>query len=173
MQPSTSGTVRQVSARPDARALSTLSRVDYEDAFVVDVGTPQVRTGEQWARAIVEGAPSSVRARLWMGWSALGLKLASPRSDGHVLGWEVRRSTADVALLGAGSRIGMHAELLVKREPQALLFATFVQKQTPLARAVWAAIEPLHRRVVPRVLRGASLANQHRGDRHAGIPRSG
>jgi hypothetical protein len=66
----------------------------------------------------------------------------------------------------------MPAELLVKREPQALLFATFVKKQTPLARAVWAAIEPLHRRVVPRVLRGASLANQHRGDRHAGIPRS-
>jgi hypothetical protein len=43
------GRVRQVTLPPAARALSTLSRVDYEDAFLVETGPAQDRTGEQWA----------------------------------------------------------------------------------------------------------------------------
>ncbi len=43
-------TVRQVTLPPAARALSTLSHVDYEDAFLVETGPAQDRTGEQWAR---------------------------------------------------------------------------------------------------------------------------
>jgi hypothetical protein len=150
------GRVRQIAMPPNARALSTLSEVDYEDAFLVETGTTHYRTGEQWARAILEDAPGIVRSALRRGWSALGLQLGSTGSDGFVLGWELRRSTPEFALLGANSTIGMPAELLFKRQQHALLFATFVQHQNAVARAMWAGVEPMHRPVVRYILEQAS-----------------
>lgn len=146
---------RQVAVAPAARALSTLGHVDYEDAFLVETGAAEGRTGEQWARAILEGAPSSMRRRLRRGWFALGLKLGSTRSDRLVLGWEVRRSAPDFALLAAGSRLGLPAELLFERRGDTLLVATFVRQRNPLARALWAAVAPTHRQVVPYLLERA------------------
>ncbi len=148
--------VSQIAVPPAARSLSTLTRIDYEDAFFVGTGQAGDRTAEQWARAVLEGAPASVRARLLRGWGILGLKLGSPRSDRRVLGWEVRRSTPDIVLLGAGSRIGMPGELLFRRERDGLLFATFVQQMNPFARAVWPRIAPKHRRVVRSLLARAA-----------------
>jgi hypothetical protein len=155
--------VRGITVPPDARALSTLTHIDYEDAFLVDVGDTGERTAEQWARAIFDGAPGRVRRSLWVSWFALGLRLGSPRSPRHVLGWEVRRSKPDFALLGARSRIGMPAELLVKRQTRTqLLFDTFVQKENPLARAVWATIEPRHEPIVKHVMEQAARRVQVR-----------
>src|ERR1700694_774150 len=93
--------VRQIALPPAARALSTLSHVDYEDAFLVETAPAQSRTAEQWARATIEEAPTIVRRKLRWGWFALGLKLGGAESDRFVLGWEIRRNTPDVALLGA------------------------------------------------------------------------
>jgi hypothetical protein len=149
------GTVRQVAVPPAAGARSTLAHVDYADAFVVDMRAAQSRTAEEWARAIVEGAPPSVQRRLRWGWAALGLELAPARSDRFVLGWEVRRNSPDIVLLGAGSRIGMPAELLLERRQRSLLFATFVQHDNVIARAVWDAAEPVHVPVVRQVLEQA------------------
>jgi hypothetical protein len=152
----TASPVRQIPVPPAARALSTLPQIDYEDAFIVDIASTGGRTGEQWARAVLQDAPISVRSSLVSGWSALGLRLGCVRSDRLVLGWEVRRSTPEFALLGAGSRIGMPAELLFKRQPDTLLFATFVRQETPIARAVWARVEPVHRPIVRRILEQAA-----------------
>jgi hypothetical protein len=69
-----------------------------------------------------------------------------------VLGWEVRRNTPDVALLGADSRFGLAAELLFRREGETVHFSTFVQLKNPVARAVWSRVEPVHEQVVPRLL---------------------
>ena len=161
---SSPGRVRQVAVPPAARALSTLSRVDYEDACIVETGPAHDRTGEQWARAFLEDAPIIVRGALLSGWSVLGLKLGSPRSDRFVLGWEVRRSTPEFALLDAGSRLGLPAELLLKPQEQTLLFATFVQQDNRIARAVWAGVAPMHRPVVLYVLEQARR-RELRGDR--------
>ena len=147
----TPGRVRQVAVPPAARALSTLSHVDYEDAFIVDVGPGRARTGEEWARAILEEAPASTRRALRSGWLALGLRLGATRSDRTVLGWQVRRSTGDFALLGAGSRLGLEGEVFVKHRQRTLLAGTFVQLKNPIARAVWAGVAPGHRRVVRHV----------------------
>jgi hypothetical protein len=147
--------VRQVAVPAAARARSTLAHVDYADAFVVDIRAAKSRIAEEWARAIVEGAPASVQRQLRWGWTALGLKLGPTRSDRFVLGWEVRRSTPDLVLLGAGSRIGMPAELLLERRQRSLLFATLVQHDNAIARAVWAATERVHVPVVRRVLERA------------------
>jgi hypothetical protein len=153
------GGVRQVQVPAAARRLSTLARLDYADAFVVDTRRAQDRTPEQWARAVLEDAPVVVRGALRGTWSALGFQLGPPGSDRHVLGWEVRRGTVDFVLLGARSRIGMPAELLLERRQQTLLFCTFVQKKNPLARAAWAGTEPGHRPVVRYVLEQARARN--------------
>jgi Protein of unknown function (DUF2867) len=152
--------VRQVAVPPAARALSTLSHVDYEDAFLLETGAARDRTGEQWARAILEDAPIIIRRKLRWGWFALGLKLGSTRSDRLVLGWEIRRSTPDYALLAASSRLGLPAELLLERRQHTLLLATFVHQQNPIARAIWAAVAPQHRVVVPYLLQRAARSER-------------
>jgi hypothetical protein len=152
--PTLSGPVRQVEVPADARALSTLSRIDYQDAFLVDVPAPE-RTAEQWARAILEDAPMTTRRALQSGWSAIGLKLGGARPGRSVLGWELRRSNADFVLLAAESRIGMPGQLLFQRRQDTLLFATFVQQDNPLARATWAGVEPVHVPIVRRILEQA------------------
>ena len=149
----TRGGVRKIEVPPEARELGTLEHLDYEDAYLVNVGNADARTAQQWARAIFDDAPNSARLRLWSAWIMLGLRLASPRSSRHVLGWEIRKNTPDFVLLGARSRIGMPAELLIKRQADAVLFDTFVQQRNPLARRVWAGIDPVHRAVVPSILR--------------------
>jgi hypothetical protein len=155
-RPESAGGVCQIAVAPEVRALSTLARIDYADAFVVDVCAARERTAEQWARAVLEGAPATVRRTLTSGWDAIGLKLGAAGVEGFVLGWEIRRSTPDHVLLGAGSRIGMPGELLFKRQPHALLFSTFVQHDHGLARTVWAGVEPVHVPMVRRVLEGAA-----------------
>jgi hypothetical protein len=144
--------VRQVAVPPATRARSTLPRIDYEDAFLLETGEAAGRTGEGWARAILEEAPGSVQRMLRRGWFALGLKLHGGRSASFVLGWTIRRSTPDLVLLGAHSRLGMPAELVVERRGDAVLAATFVQQDNPLVRAIWAVVAPRHRQVVPNLL---------------------
>lgn len=146
-----SAAVRQVDPPSSARALSTLPRIDYCDAFVFSVGSAHNESAEDLIREVLEGAPLAIRTQLLSGWSAIGLKvrIGSPRS---VLGWQVRRAVPDHVLLGADSRIGMPGELLLQKLDDALLFATFVAQRNPIARAVWAVTEPVHVRVVRDIL---------------------
>lgn len=158
------GRVRQVTLPPAARALSTLPQVDYEDAFLVETGRAQDRTAEQWARAILEDAPVSTRNALSRGWSMLGLRVGSTDHERSVLGWELRRSTPDVVLLGARGRLGLSGELLFERQQHTLLFATFVQLENAIARALWTGIASRHRQVV------RDLLEQAGGQERAGQP---
>jgi hypothetical protein len=151
-------TVRAVELPEFARRVSTLSRIDYADCFVLDAGPDVELTGEKWAREMLEGAPERLRSSLRRGWFALGLRLGSVRSPDHVLGWEVRQNNDEYALLGATSRIGMPAELLFVGRPDGLLFATLVGHHNHLARAVWKRITPLHERVVRGALERAGRA---------------
>jgi hypothetical protein len=154
------GRVRQVTLPSAARALSTLCHVDYEDAFLVETGPAQDRTGEQWARAILDDASASTRNALSRGWSALGLQLGSTQPDRFVLGWEVRRSTPDVALPGASGRLGLSGELLFERQQHTLLFATFVQLENRIARALRAGIARRHRQVVRDLIEQANCSER-------------
>jgi hypothetical protein len=95
--------VRQVAVTSEARALCSLSRIDYEDAFLVEVDAAQQWTAGDWLRAMLEDAPAAVKAKLLLGWSAIGLRPALSISRGTVLGWEIRTSTPDFVLLGRTS----------------------------------------------------------------------
>lgn len=151
---SSTADVRLIAVPPAARARTTFSRIDYEDAFLVDAGRDL--TGEGWARAVLEDAPASTRRDLDRGWSALGLRRRPQGSDQTVLGWEVRQSTPDFVLLGASGRLGISGELLFERREGGMLFATFVHLGNPLARVTWARVTPRHRAVVHDLLTRAA-----------------
>jgi len=166
--------VKQISVPPEARSHRTLTRTGYEDAFVAEVPTAGDRTAEDWMRLVLEDAPLSARKTLRSGWFWLGLKLGPADSRSHVLGWEIRRRTPDLVLLGAASRIGMPAELLLERRPSSLLFCTFVRHENPVVRVAWTAIvaKP-HQQVVPRLLRMAvqpSGSTIPHGEAEAAVP---
>jgi hypothetical protein len=155
----TKPTLTQISLPQDARVLCTLSRIDYEDAFAVAAGVQS--TAQEWVRMVVEGAPPSVRRKLWLGWTALGLRLAPPWSSDRVLGWKVKHNDSDCVLLAADSWLGFRAELLFRSEPDGLLFATLLQHTNPAARAVWATVTPRHQRVVRSLLTHAANRAQN------------
>jgi hypothetical protein len=112
----------------------------------------------------LEDAPIIMRRAFRWGWFALGLRLGSTRSDRFVLGWEVRAAPQTSRSLGASSRRGLPAELLCKRQQQALLFATFVQQENHIACAVWAGVAPVHRLVVRYPLERASRRIRERSE---------
>ena len=146
--------VTQISLPADARALSALSRIDYEDAFIVE-GAGE-RTPREWARAVIDDAPARVRARLYTGWLSLGLRLGPPWSSHRVLGWRVAHSEPDWLLLAASSWLGLRGELLFRSEPDGLLFTTLIQLTNPVARCVWARVTDTHQQVVRSLLRHAA-----------------
>jgi hypothetical protein len=133
-----------------------LSRIDYADAFRLDTGHAQHRTAVQWARAILEDASSPLPTKLLSGWTMIGFALVETQCRRAVLGWEMRTSTPEFVLLGAESCLGMRGQLLFKSEGDALLFATFVQHDNHVARAVWAAVQRKHLRIVANLLEDAS-----------------
>ena len=143
--------VSQIDPPADIRALSTLPIVDYADAFTV-TGGPGECTPEQWAQAVLSSAPRPIRFKLVAAWTLLGLRLGRRPPGQRVLGWRVRQRTPDHLLLGAGSRLGLPAELLFRRTPDGLLFATFVRQRSRLARALWPRIIPGHQRTVAALL---------------------
>jgi Protein of unknown function (DUF2867) len=148
---------RQVSVPADIRSVSTLPTLDYADAFLVQRDSHPDWTAERWALAVLEEAPAATRAQLLAGWSALGLTGTVTKPS--VLGWEVRRRSADAVLLGRHSRVGMPGELLFALREEGLLFATFVHHRTPATRAMWAAVQRAHVRTVLALLdRAASDA---------------
>ena len=150
--PGTPAQVRQLDPSPQVRALSTLPGVDYADAFTVTGAAASERTPEQWARTVLDRAPRPVRLKLVVGWTLLGLRLGVRPPGGRILGWRIRRSTPDLVLLGAGSLVGLPAELLFLRQPDGLLFATFVRQQSRYARALWPRVVPSHQRIVRSLL---------------------
>jgi hypothetical protein len=134
------------------RALSQLPRIDYADAFRLSTRRAAERTGEGWARAMLEDAPATTRQALRDGWRALGLRLGDVEDPARVLGWPVRESTPDHAVLATHSRLGLRAELVFRREPGALHFSTLITLRDLPARLVWAGVTRKHRRVVRHLL---------------------
>jgi hypothetical protein len=127
--------VCQIAVPPTSRALSTLSHIDYADAFLVEPGPARQWSAEAAGRTVLDGAPLAVRTKLLLGWSAIGLKPAIGGSSRSILGWEIRASAPECVLLGRDSMIGMPGELLFKCEHDTLQFCTFVQQDSHVARA--------------------------------------
>lgn len=148
--------VRQIAVPPDARALSTLPRIDYADAFLVRADSARRCSAEQWCRAMLSEAPAAIRMRLLLAWPAIGLMPAVGASQRSILGWQIRSITTEFVLLGRASLIGMPGELLFQRTDGAWLFCTFVQYDNIVGRTVWSSVEATHVQTVRDLLRHAA-----------------
>ncbi len=104
-------------------------------------------------RKILEASPNRFRLLAPFAWLSLGLKHGLPWSHENLLGWPVRRKEVDFILVGAESRTGSPAELLLKREEGSILFSTLLQIGNPVMGRVWAAIERPHQRIVAQLLK--------------------
>lgn len=144
--------VREIELPPEARELTALSRVDYTDCFILETDRVRDRTSEEWARALLEEPPVATRDMLRRGWRALGVRLGSTADERLVLGWLVRSSSPDFALLAVRSVLGMEAEVLVKRERDGVLTGTLMKFNNPLIRGFWAGFSFQHRRVLRHLL---------------------
>jgi hypothetical protein len=54
------------------------------------------------------------------------------------------------------SLVGLPAELLFLRQPDGLLFATFVHQQSRYARVLWPRVVPSHQRIIRSLLAGGA-----------------
>ena len=129
-------------------------RWDYADAFEVRVRERDRRSAEQWARAALEQAPLPVR---WTARTAqrdlLRMQLAPRSAPGHIVGWRIRTSRPDVIVLEAQSPLLRGAIVARRVEPTRLVVSTYIFYSRPRsARAVWAVVAPVHRKVVRYLL---------------------
>ena len=149
--------VEAIAVPAAVRSLTAIAPIAYEDAFRVAPAPAAWRPPEAAARAMLGATPPRLRAALLAGWSGLGLRLDAG-SGREVLGWRLRRSDQEVAVLAADSPRGVAAELVFSPCEEALIYATFVRLETASAREAWAEIERFHQPMVRRLLERAATA---------------
>jgi hypothetical protein len=141
----------------DLRALAGV-RADYCDLFTADASAAPELSPEQWARAAVEQASPAGRFLAWR--MLCHLRLAKEPSSAHIGGWRISARGDDWIRLEASSWF-MTANMVFKAAHGRLLFATFVQYDAAVARAIWTAVSAGHRAVAPDFLSGAVRRATH------------
>ncbi|MEV6490358.1 hypothetical protein AB0M20_17285 [Actinoplanes sp. NPDC051633] len=124
---------------------------DYHDRF--ELATDAVATPERWARAMFGDVPSPGERFIWQ--SILHLRLSRHASPDTVAGWRVAGRDDDEIRLVAASWF-LNAALVVRVVDGRVSLDTFVHYDRLVARGVWPACAPVHRALVPGVLRNAA-----------------
>ncbi|MFF5217888.1 hypothetical protein [Micromonospora sp. NPDC000442] len=133
------------------RTLSSLSRIDYADHFVLP--TNAAATVEQWARVMFGDTPDAIELFLWRG--LMGLRLSRTPSADTVAGWRIGEQGDGWIRLEAASWF-LAANLVVQASGDSVALGTFLRYDRWLAHLVWPPLSVLHRRLVPGVLRKAA-----------------
>jgi hypothetical protein len=129
----------------------SLPRADYTDRFATT--SKGVHTAEAWARAAFE--PASATDAKQLVWRRVLLLQLGPLDDAErVAGWEVIENTDSRMVLTAASW-HLTGTLVFEVDPSGARITTRVTFRHPAGRLVWAAVGPLHRRAVPRILAAA------------------
>ncbi|MFC6881572.1 MULTISPECIES: DUF2867 domain-containing protein [Actinomadura] len=129
---------------------------DYGDAFSVPVRPGDGRSAEAWTRDVFEEAPAPVRAFLLVGWRAvLGLRLGPRPSPDHVLGWAITGREDGAVRLRLESAL-MTARLTLRLDGGTARWTTSVSYRRRPGRALWAVVAPIHRLMVPYLLKRAA-----------------
>jgi len=128
---------------------------DYTDSYRVRRPGAAERSPEEWMRAALERAPWPLRTFIRVGWRAvLGFQLGPSGSVLHVLGWPIVGSGPEEVVLHQRSAL-IDARLRLRVSDDEIEWATWVRYEHTAARIVWAGVGPIHRRIVPYVLRRA------------------
>jgi hypothetical protein len=137
------------------RRLEPLADPDYADVFTLLTSHATERSGEAWARAVLEQTPIGRSApRVWR---ALGLRLGPPSSPHHVQGWQIADRGEGWIRLETRSW-SMTAHAVVHAEEGRLSLALFLRFYRAVAALIWLPVGRLHRRGVPPMLRQALRA---------------
>jgi hypothetical protein len=145
---------RRIDVAPDL--LSGEKSYDYADAFEIDLSRTDHRSPEQvfrhalrdasWLRGLV---PIVHRA-------VLRFRLGTQRSPDRILGWRVAFSGDEVIRLEAEGPL-MRGVIVGRRTATTAVLTTFLfYERAALARAIWTAVGPVHRRVAPYLLKRAA-----------------
>ncbi|WP_194891052.1 DUF2867 domain-containing protein [Catenulispora pinisilvae] len=113
------------------------------------------RTAEQWARAVWEGASPPTRVFLRVGWRCLGLRV--PLAPERVLGWTVAESDPERVVLAAPSRL-LAARNIVHLDARGVHWTTEVEYRGALGRGLWTVAAPIHKALIPVLVRRAARA---------------
>ena len=130
--------VRRVSV---ADPFADAAPYDYADAFEVRLAGTDRCSPEQWVRAGMDAIPAWIK---WIAGSPDGFGAARiVQSDADVVVLEDSDALMDTVLIGRNVGSGRR------------VFTTVLRYRRPLlARAVWALVGILHRRMAPRVVIG-------------------
>ena len=127
----------------EAREIAGLTRVDYADAFAVDV-TKQ-RSPTEWINEAAASSPMLFRA-VRVAHRMLGLRLAPAGSAAHPLGWDVLVDGPTRAVLGNQGRLGT-GRIVGLTPPGQVVLVTLLELNGVPGRALWSAAVPVHRAV--------------------------
>jgi len=132
-------------------------RADYADAFEVAIPDGDGRGAEQAFRdglaAEPGAAPSAVGRLVWrIHRHVLRFRLGPFASSDHAIGWRIVRSDHDEVVLTTDGPL-MRGQLTLRRDgARAVLITRLFYHHKTAARAVRAAVGPLHRALAPAVM---------------------
>jgi Protein of unknown function (DUF2867) len=125
---------------------------DYATAFEVTRRSGDLRSPEEWIRAVFEGAPTGMKAVVQFGWRyVMWLRLGPGPSPNYVLGWRISNVTPDMISLDVDSPL-VSAHKVLRIAGARVLMTTFVRYQGRPGRAIWTAVTPIHHRTEPYLL---------------------
>ncbi|ULE33449.1 hypothetical protein [Mycobacterium sp. IDR2000157661] len=129
---------------------------DYADAYAISLSNQDIRSPEQMFRAALDNATWVQRCVPVVHRHVLRLRLGPQSASGYLFGWRIVKSDADVICLEADGPV-LRGVIVGRRAlPASVVFTTFVVyvRRAP-ARALWAVVGPLHRRIAPHLLERA------------------
>lgn len=143
---------RRVAVPDRVLTMGVVDRVEYGDAFVVDLppGAAE-RSLDEWAELVIGDAPRWFRELIRVVHrGVLGLRLVPRAESAPVPGW--RRIPGDGREFVYGVAGGLITpQIVIMSAPDRILVSTVVRYDRPAARVVWPVVAPLHR-TVARVL---------------------
>ena len=134
------------------RSLHCLDRVDYVDAFAVHTAEATNWPAERWARAVLEEG-SAVRRFGFIPWRVLlGLRLGPSYAPAYVHGWRIAGGDDTWIRLEAASWL-MTCNAVARVADGHVSVALFVRYDHRIAASWWPVLSPVHRRLMPVILR--------------------
>lgn len=150
-EPITGGRIAAV--EPSNTAAFTV-KPDYVDSFTL--ATSAVFSPREWMYECFEqGIPKSGRDLIFGRF--LGLRTEPDGTTGTIAGWHVEGEGDDILTISARGRY-LKANLVAETLEEGVRLTTALHYRNRRGRLLWKCLSPVHRRLMPRVLRRGSSA---------------
>lgn len=120
---------------------------DYADCF--RVASVPGTTAADWAQAALRGADGAFSRVVWQG--ILGFELVASGTPGTLVGWPIRVDSPERFVLQTDGPL-MAGRMAFELSDDEVRWTTSLHYHRSIARIIWAAAGPAHRRLAPRSL---------------------